>query len=95
MACDDLDIPRELIDVHEYNVRFPIPQKYAGAHEVFYINPPYGSIDDGSVRQLGDEPQWRLASSLKPGRDVPTGVSRMKDKHSIHRQAGNKPKRHR
>ncbi len=51
-ACEDLDIPRDLIDVYEYNVRFPIPDRHAGAHEVFYINPPYGSVDKGESGKL-------------------------------------------
>lgn len=51
-AIDDLDIPSDLITVHRYNVRDPIPEEFAQAHEVFYTNPPYGSADGGECGKL-------------------------------------------
>lgn len=51
-AASDLDIPPDLISVHLYNVRDPIPEKFAAAHEVFYTNPPYGSADGGECGKL-------------------------------------------
>jgi N4-bis(aminopropyl)spermidine synthase len=51
-AIDDLDIPEGLISVHRYNVLDPVPSEYAGAHEVFYTNPPYGSTDGGECGKL-------------------------------------------
>jgi N4-bis(aminopropyl)spermidine synthase len=51
-AITDLDIPPDLISVHRYNVRDPIPPEYAQAHEVFYTNPPYGSSDGGECGKL-------------------------------------------
>jgi len=51
-AINDLNIPADLISVHRYNVRDPIPDQYAQAHEVFYTNPPYGSVDGGACGRL-------------------------------------------
>lgn len=51
-AIIDLDILPDLISLHLYNVRNPIPEKYAQAHEVFYTNPPYGSADGGECGKV-------------------------------------------
>ena len=51
-AIIDLQIPHELISCHLYNVRNPIPEEYAQAHDVFYTNPPYGSADGGECGNL-------------------------------------------
>ncbi|MBV9852132.1 MAG: bis-aminopropyl spermidine synthase family protein [Armatimonadetes bacterium] len=51
-AVRDLGIPPDLISCHRYNVRDPIPERYAQAHEVFYTNPPYGSADCGECGKL-------------------------------------------
>jgi predicted methyltransferase len=48
----DLGLPSDLISCCRYNVRDPIPEQFAQAHEVFYTNPPYGSIDKGECAKL-------------------------------------------
>lgn len=51
-AIEDLNIPPDLISVHKYNVRDPVPEQYRFAHDVFYTNPPYGSADNGECGKL-------------------------------------------
>lgn len=51
-AAQDLKIPPDLISCHRYNVVDPIPEEYSQAHEVFYTNPPYGSVDHGQCAKL-------------------------------------------
>jgi len=51
-AAKDLGLPADLISCHRYNVRDPIDQRFAQAHEVFYTNPPYGSFDKGECGKL-------------------------------------------
>lgn len=51
-AISDLRLPADLISLERYNVRDPIPEKYRGAHDVFYTNPPYGSVDDGNCGKV-------------------------------------------
>ncbi len=35
------------LEAHWYNIREPIPKKYAGRSDVFYTNPPYSSNNEG------------------------------------------------
>jgi predicted methyltransferase len=51
-AIHDLGIPPDLITCHRYNVRDPVPEEFAQAHDVFYTNPPYGSADGGECGKL-------------------------------------------
>jgi N4-bis(aminopropyl)spermidine synthase len=51
-AIHDLGIPPDLITTHRYNVRNPVPDNFAQAHDVFYTNPPYGSSDGGECGKL-------------------------------------------
>lgn len=48
----DLRLPADLIYCERYNVRDPIPEKWAQAHDAFYTNPPYGSVDKGECGKL-------------------------------------------
>lgn len=48
----ELQISADLIEVARYNVRYPIPSKYAGRNDVFYTNPPYGSANRGESGKL-------------------------------------------
>lgn len=69
-AIDELSLPHDLISFYRYNVRDPIPEHFAQAHEVFYTNPPYGSADQGECAKLFLErcmelckpaPSWGMA----------------------------------
>lgn len=51
-GINDLGLPHDLISCYRYNVRDPIPEQFAQAHEVFYTNPPYGSADQGECAKL-------------------------------------------
>lgn len=51
-AISDLHLPPDLISCHQYNVRDPVPDQFIQAHEVFYTNPPYGSVDKGECGKL-------------------------------------------
>lgn len=52
VVVKDLGLPADLIDCYLYNVRDPIDQRFKGAHDVFYTNPPYGSVDCGASGKL-------------------------------------------
>lgn len=66
----DLRLPPDLISCHRYNVRDQIDPRFAQAHDVFYTNPPYGSVDGGECSRLflsrcmelcKPAPSWGLA----------------------------------
>jgi N4-bis(aminopropyl)spermidine synthase len=48
----DLGLPADLIHSRLYNVKDPIPEDLAQAHDTFYTNPPYGSADQGECGKI-------------------------------------------
>jgi len=46
-TAHELGLHKDLIEVIRYNVKDPIPRKYKYHSDVFYTNPPYGSVNQG------------------------------------------------